>query len=113
MAEIKGFRAEQNDCGTFKPLIASISCNLCWACSYTGCSSYAATPTTEDKQTNHKHLNERNKPMNKTIRNLAIAALFVFPGISGFPQEVRQDEAPAVQPVVVENVAFPILVGIP
>ena len=51
--------------------------------------------------------------MNKTIRNLAIAALFVFPGTSGFPQEVQQDEAPAIQPVVEENVAFPILIGIP
>ena len=30
--------------------------------------------------------------MNKTIRNLAIAALFIFPGLSGFPQEVQQDE---------------------
>ena len=36
--------------------------------------------------------------MNKTIRNLAIAALFIFPGISGFPQEVQQEEIPAVQP---------------
>ena len=44
--------------------------------------------------------------MNKTIRNLAIVALFVFPGLSGFPQEVQQDETPAAQPVVVENVAF-------
>ena len=51
--------------------------------------------------------------MNKTIRNLAIAALFVFPGLSGFPQEVQQEESPAAQPVVVENVAFPILIGIP
>ena len=51
--------------------------------------------------------------MNKTIRNLAIAALFVFPGLSGFPQEVQQEETPAVHPVVVENVAFPILIGIP
>ena len=33
--------------------------------------------------------------MNKTIRNLAIAALFIFPGISGFPQEVQQAAAPA------------------
>ena len=33
--------------------------------------------------------------MNKTIRNLAIAALFVFPGLSGFPQEVQQAAAPA------------------
>ena len=33
--------------------------------------------------------------MNKTIRNLAIAALFVFPGLSGFPQEVQQTAAPA------------------
>ena len=33
--------------------------------------------------------------MNKTIRNLAIAALFIFPGLSGFPQEVQQDETPA------------------
>ena len=44
--------------------------------------------------------------VNKTIRNLAIAALFIFPGLSGFPQEVQQDEMPAVQPAVVENVAF-------
>ena len=33
--------------------------------------------------------------MNKTIRNLAIAALFVFPGLSGFPQGVPQAAAPA------------------
>ena len=51
--------------------------------------------------------------MNKTIRNLAIAALFIFPGISGFPQEVQQEESPAAKPVVEENVAFPILIGIP
>ena len=51
--------------------------------------------------------------MNKTIRNLAIAALFIFLGLSGFPQEVQQEEMPAAQPVVVENVAFPILIGIP
>ena len=44
--------------------------------------------------------------MNKTIRNLAIAALFIFPGLSGFPQEVQQEETPAVQPVVEENVNF-------
>ena len=44
--------------------------------------------------------------MNKTIRNLAIAALFIFPGLSGFPQEVHEEEMPAVQPAVVENVAF-------
>ena len=36
--------------------------------------------------------------MNKTIRNLAIAALFVFPGLSGFPQAVQQTAAP-VAPV--------------
>ena len=36
--------------------------------------------------------------MNKTIRNLAIAALFIFPGISGFPQEVQQ-AAPSAAPV--------------
>ena len=51
--------------------------------------------------------------MNKTIRYLAIAALFIFPGLSGFPQEVQQDETPAAKPVVEENVAFPILIGIP
>ena len=50
--------------------------------------------------------------MNKTIRNLAIAALFIFPGLSAFPQEVQQ-ETLAMQPVIVENVAFPILIGIP
>ena len=44
--------------------------------------------------------------MNKTVRNLAIAALFIFPGISGFPQEVQQEEMPAAKPVVEENVAF-------
>ena len=60
-----------------------------------------------------KKFNERNLTMNKTIRNLAIAALFIFPGISGFPQEVQQDETPAANPVVEENVAFPILIGIP
>ena len=51
--------------------------------------------------------------MNKTIRNLAIAALFILPGLSGFPREVQQEEAPAAKPVVAENVAFPILIGIP
>ena len=38
---------------------------------------------------------------------------FIFPGLSGFPQEVQQDETPAAKPVVEENVAFPILIGIP
>ena len=33
--------------------------------------------------------------------------------ISGFPQEVQQEETPAAKPVVEENVAFPILIGIP
>ena len=42
-------------------------------------------------------LNERTQPMNKTIRNLAIAALFIFPGLSGFPQGVQLDEAPLVE----------------
>ena len=52
--------------------------------------------------------------MNKTIRNLAIAALFVFPGLSGFPQEVPQEETPAVQPAVVEIVSvFPGQSGFP
>ena len=52
--------------------------------------------------------------MNKTIRNLAIAALFIFPGISGFPQEVQQDETPAAKPVVEENVAvYPGRSGFP
>ena len=35
--------------------------------------------------------------MNKTIRNLAIAALFIFPGLSGVPQGVQLDEAPFVE----------------
>ena len=48
-----------------------------------------------------------------SIKTLAIAALFIFPGLSGFPQEVQQDETPAAKPVVEENVAFPILIGIP
>ena len=43
----------------------------------------------------------------------SIAALFIFPGLSAFPQEVQQDETPAAKPVVEENVAFPILIGIP
>ena len=43
--------------------------------------------------------------MNEIIRNLAIAALFIFLGLSGFPQEVQQEEPHAIQPVVVENVA--------
>ena len=44
--------------------------------------------------------------MNKTIRSLAIVAVFVFIGLPGFPRDVQQEEAPAAQPVVVENVAF-------
>ena len=44
--------------------------------------------------------------MNKIIRNLAIVAAFIFTGLPGFPQEVQQEETPAVQPVVEENVNF-------
>ena len=44
--------------------------------------------------------------MNKTIRNLAIVAACIFIGLPGFPRDVQQEEAPAVQPGVVENVAF-------
>ena len=52
--------------------------------------------------------------MNKTIRNLAIVAVFCFIGLPGFPQEVQQEKALAVQPGVVENVAFfPGQSGIP
>ena len=51
--------------------------------------------------------------MNKTIKTLAIVAAFCFAGLPVFPQAVQQEEAPAAQPVVVENVAFPILIGIP
>ena len=52
--------------------------------------------------------------MNKIIRNLAIAVVFCFIELPGFPQEVQQEEAPAVHPVVVENVAFfPGQSGIP
>ena len=36
--------------------------------------------------------------MNKTIRNLAIAALFIFPGLTGLPQGLQQPAAP-VAPV--------------
>ena len=36
--------------------------------------------------------------MNKIIRNLAIAALFCFPGLSAFPQGVQQT-APSAAPV--------------
>ena len=44
--------------------------------------------------------------MNKTIRNLALVAVFCFIGLPGFPQEAQQEEVLAVQPGVVENVAF-------
>ena len=44
--------------------------------------------------------------MNKIIKTLAITALFCFPGLPAFPQEVQQEETPAVQPVVEENVNF-------
>lgn len=54
-----------------------------------------------------------NKNIFKSIKVLAITALFVFPGISGFPQEVPQDEITILQQVVEENVNFPILIGIP
>ena len=48
--------------------------------------------------------------MNKTIRNLAIAALFIFPGISGFPQEVQQAAAPATaEPSAVQPGRIPLL----
>ena len=40
------------------------------------------------------------------IRNLAIVAAFVFIGLPGFPREMQQEEAPAGQSRVVENVAF-------
>ena len=59
------------------------------------------------------YLDVRVYTSDAVTRNLAIAALFIFPGISGFPQEVQQDETPAAKPVVGENVAFPILIGIP
>ena len=49
--------------------------------------------------------------MNKIIRNLAIVAAFIFIGLPGFPQEVQQEEAPAAQPVAVEN--LPIFIPIP
>ena len=51
--------------------------------------------------------------MNKIIRNLAIVAAFIFIGLPGFPQEVQQEEAPAAQPVAVENLAFTIFIPIP
>ena len=51
--------------------------------------------------------------MNKTIRNLAIVAVFCFAGLPVFPQEVQQDETPAAKPVVEENVAFAIPIGFP
>ena len=51
--------------------------------------------------------------MNKIVRSLAIVAAFIFIGLLGFPQEVQQEEAPAAQPVAVENVAFPIFIPIP
>ena len=51
--------------------------------------------------------------MNKIIRNLAIVAAFIFIGLPSFPQEVQQEEAPAAQPVAVENLAFPIFIPIP
>ena len=55
-----------------------------------------------------------NKTIKKTVKTLAVAALFIFPGLSGFPQEVQQEETPVAQPVAEETaVAFPILIGIP
>ena len=55
-----------------------------------------------------------NRPMNKIFKTLAITALFCFPGLPAFPQEVQQEETPAVQPVVEENVAvFPGHSGFP
>ena len=52
--------------------------------------------------------------MNKTVKTLAITVLFCFPGVATFPKEVQQEEAPAVQPVVEENVNFfSGLVGFP
>ena len=56
-----------------------------------------------------------NKTITKTVKTLAVAALFIFPGLSGFPQEAQQEETPAaIQPVAEETaVAFPILIGIP
>ena len=44
--------------------------------------------------------------MNKTVRILAIVAVFCFIGHPGFPKDVQHDEAPAVRPVAVQNVAF-------
>ena len=52
--------------------------------------------------------------MNKIFKTLAITALFCFPGLPAFPQEVQQDETPAAKPVVEENVAiFPGRSGFP
>ena len=52
--------------------------------------------------------------MRERDRGVALfSSLFIFPGISGFPQEVQQEEMSAAKPVVEENVAFPILIGIP
>ena len=52
--------------------------------------------------------------MNKIFKTLAIAAAFCFIGIQGFPQEVPQEETPAAEPVVEENVNFfPGFAGFP
>ena len=54
--------------------------------------------------------------MNKTIKILAIAALFIFPGLSGFPQEAQEEATKTVQAEMATEgnaVCFPILIGIP
>lgn len=53
------------------------------------------------------------KNIKNTIKTLAIAALFVFPGLSGFPQDVQVNETVSVNSVIEENVQFPIIIGIP
>ena len=52
-------------------------------------------------------LESQNHPSALADHNVYIVTNdVVFPGLSGFPQEVQQEETPAVQLVVVENVAF-------
>lgn len=79
-------------------------CNLLSSRSYTRCK-------TTTKQMEVKLMNNRIK---NTIKTLAITALFVFPGLSGFPQDMHQDETTiSVNSMAEENVSFPILIGMP
>ena len=58
--------------------------------------------------------NNKKNTIKNTIKTLAITALFVFPGLSGFPQNVHEDKNTiSINSMTEENVQFPILIGIP